>query len=58
MNLLGEEPSEDLRERLSLENSVTKETPPCFIWHTADDEAVPVENRLLFARALREKKVP
>lgn len=58
VNLLGGEPSEDLRERLSLENSVTKETPPCFIWHTADDEAVPVENSLLFARALREKKVP
>ena len=37
---------------------VTKETPPCFIWHTYEDKAVPVENSLQFAEALRKAGVP
>jgi len=57
-NLLGENPSPELVSLLSNELQVSKETPPCFIWHTADDAAVPVENSLLFAKALSEKKVP
>lgn len=47
-----------MRQELSLETRVTKETPPSFIWHTHDDDVVPVENSLLFAMALREKGVP
>lgn len=37
---------------LSLENAVTEQTPPAFLWHTWDDGSVPVENSLLFAQAL------
>ena len=37
---------------------MTPRTPPCFIWHTAADTAVPVENSLLFAAALQRAKVP
>lgn len=57
-NLLGENPSEELVGLLSNELQVTAETPPCFVWHTAEDTAVPVENSLLFASALRRAGVP
>jgi acetyl esterase/lipase len=58
VNLIGENPDEALRKTLSLENSVTPKTPPTFLWHTADDNAVPVENSLMFAEALAKNKVP
>jgi dipeptidyl aminopeptidase/acylaminoacyl peptidase len=57
-NLLGENPSPELVKELSNELQVTKDTPPCFIFHTAEDPVVPVENALLFAGALREAGVP
>lgn len=57
-NLLGEDPSEDDLKEMSLEIQVSEETPPTFLWHTADDAGVPVENSLLFATALRQHKVP
>lgn len=57
-NLLGKDPSEDLVKLLSNELQVTKETPPCFIWHTWEDNAVKVENALMFATALRKAGVP
>ncbi len=47
-----------LQEQLSLENRVTAQTPPAFLWHTADDAAVPVANSLLFAEALYRCGVP
>lgn len=57
-NLLGDEPSAELVELLSNEKQVTPETPPCFVWHTWEDQAVPVENSLQFAAALRRAGVP
>jgi len=57
-NLLGPDPSPELVRLLSNELQVTKETPPCFIWHTYEDNAVPVENSLQFAEALRKAGVP
>jgi acetyl esterase/lipase len=57
-NLLGKNPSPELIQELSNELHVTKDTPPCFIFHTYDDNAVPVENSLEFAAALRRAKVP
>lgn len=57
-NLLGENPSEVLRYNLSNETQVRPFTPPAFIWHTADDAAVPVENSLMFANALSRYKIP
>jgi len=57
-NLLGKDPSPELVRELSNELQVTKDTPPCFIWHTAEDKAVPVENALLFAEAFRKAGVP
>src|SRR5208337_244717 len=57
-NLLGKDPSPELIRELSNELQVTKDTPPCFIWHTYEDGAVPVENSLHFAEALRKAGVP
>jgi acetyl esterase/lipase len=57
-NLLGKDPSPELVRLLSNELQVTKETPPCFIWHTYEDGGVPVENSLQFAEALRKAGVP
>jgi acetyl esterase/lipase len=57
-NLLGKDPSPELLKELSNELHVTKETPPCFLWHTDEDKGVLVENSLLFAQALRKAGVP
>ena len=57
-NLLGPDPSPELVRELSNELQVTKDTPPCFIWHTYEDRGVPVENSLQFAEALRKAGVP
>jgi acetyl esterase/lipase len=57
-NLLGKDPSMELVRELSNELQVATNTPPCFIWHTFEDKAVPVENSLQFAEALRKAGVP
>ena len=57
-NLLGDNPPQELVDAMSAEKRVTKDTPPAFIFHTADDQAVPVENALLYAEALRKNGVP
>ncbi len=56
--LLGPKPDPTLVEQTSLEEHVTAATPPAFIVHTAEDRSVPVENALLFYRALRAAGVP
>lgn len=62
-NLIGEHPDKSERAmsraaELSAQNNVSGQTPPCFIWHTAGDLGVPVENSLMFAAALSAHKVP
>ena len=57
-NLLGKNPPEELVRSLSNEKQVTKETPPCFLWHTDEDKAVPPENSVLFYLACRRAGVP
>jgi acetyl esterase/lipase len=57
-NLLGDAPPSALLTALSAELNVTPGTPPAFLWHTADDEAVPVSNSLNYARALIAAGVP
>ncbi|MDR2029543.1 MAG: alpha/beta hydrolase [Treponema sp.] len=52
-NLLGENPDSALGDLLSLENQITGNLPPVFLWHTYTDQSVPVENSLLLAGALR-----
>ena len=55
--LLGDHPSQEEKEYMSLEKHVTADTPPVFLWHTATDETVPVENSYLFAEACKKADV-
>jgi acetyl esterase/lipase len=57
-NLLGPNPEKGLAESLSNETQVTAQTPPTFLFHTAEDSAVPVENSVEFFLALRKAGVP
>lgn len=41
----------------SLEDKITPDTPPVFVWHTMEDRTVPVENTLLLLSALRRAGV-
>jgi acetyl esterase/lipase len=45
-------------EQYSPDLGVTAETPPTFIFHTTDDETVPVEASVVYYRALAAAKVP
>jgi acetyl esterase/lipase len=56
--LLGEDASPELRRSISLDSLVTSESPPFFIWHTAEDPYVPVEHTYLLATALGASQVP
>lgn len=58
-NVLGEDyVDEEKRRFLSLEYNVNRDTPPTFLWHTAPDDTVPVENSLLFFQALHALDIP
>lgn len=55
-NLFGE--NFDGARAVSPEFHVTEKTPPAFLWHTADDDCVPVGNSLLYTSVLRAHGVP
>jgi len=55
--LLGENPTEKLIKRFSNELQVSADTPPTFLVHSMDDGAVPVENSLKYALALKKHSV-
>lgn len=57
-NLLGPEASLDLLKSLSNDTQVTSETSPTFLFHTAEDSTVPVQNSLDFFMALQKAGVP
>lgn len=57
-NLLGDNPSEELRQHLSIELQVTPQTSPTFIVHSQQDNTVVVDNSLLFYQALSHAGVP
>ncbi len=57
-NLLGENPTPELIKLMSNELQVTKETPPAFLVATVEDKAVPFENSMQYAMALRKNNVP
>lgn len=57
-NFVGHVPTMPNEKGCACEKMVTENTPPTFLWHTAEDAAVPVQNSLLYAKALAEKKVP
>ncbi len=55
--LLGDR-YDELKDKLSLEHQVNKDTPKTFLWHTFTDDTVPVENTMLFMQALKKENIP
>ena len=55
IGLLGDNPQN--LEEFSCDKMVTNDTPPAFIWHTVEDTTVPVQNSLLYAKALSDNGV-
>lgn len=56
--LLGKSPDQNLLRFFSTELQVTESTPPTLLIHAADDSGVPVENSIMFYKALKHKGVP
>ncbi len=56
--LLGADASPQLRRSASLDALVTPQSPPLFIWHTAEDSLVPPEHAYRLAAALAASGVP
>jgi acetyl esterase/lipase len=57
-NLLGDGAPAELVASLSNEKQVSKDTPPCFLWHTYEDTGVPPHNSVVFYQAMLQNKVP
>jgi len=58
INLLGKNNSDTLASSISGHNMVHADTPPAFLWHTGEDQSVPIENSLFMALALSKYKIP
>lgn len=56
-NLIGDNADYALRCRMSNELHVTSDNPPTFIFHTCEDQGVPVQHSLRFVEALRHQGV-
>ena len=56
-NLLGENPSQAMMDKYSMQLQVTEKTAPSFIVDAINDKVVDPMNSLLFYKALLEKKV-
>ena len=56
--LLGDVPDEAQIEFYSPQRCVTENTPPAFLWHTAQDASVPAINSMFYAAALQKCGVP
>jgi acetyl esterase/lipase len=57
-NLIGAHPSPEKIREYSNEEQVADQTPPAFLVHAKDDDAVPFANSTEFAEALRKHHIP
>ncbi len=58
VNLLGNNPTPEQVKHFSNELQVDAQTPPAFLVQSFDDDAVPVQNSILYALALRKYNIP
>jgi acetyl esterase/lipase len=56
--LIGKSPSTEMIELYSNEIQVSKETPPAFLVHAGDDNAVPVKNSIAYYEACQKYNIP
>jgi acetyl esterase/lipase len=57
LHLLGPDASDELKKKMSSELQITPNTPPAFLYHRTHDPAVPVDNPMLYAMAMRRAGV-
>jgi acetyl esterase/lipase len=57
-NLIGEEPDNEAIKHFSNELQITENTPPAFLAHSSDDEAVPVKNSIVYYEGLKKFNSP
>jgi acetyl esterase/lipase len=57
-SLLGDDPDPIMAKQLSNNHQVTKDNPPAFLFHTADDSGVPPQNSISFAEACLKNNIP
>lgn len=57
LNGYSDEAKEELLKTLNLNEAVTENTPPAFIWSTRTDSVVPCDNAIRYAQALSDKGV-
>ena len=57
-NLLGKNPSDEKKNLYSNELQIAADTPPAFLVHASDDDAVKVENSIAFYEACLHHHVP
>lgn len=57
-NLIGDNPTPELQRSMSAQNRISLQTPPVFLFHTANDPVVPVQNALLFAMEMADHRRP
>lgn len=57
-NVSGSQPGTEEYKWFGLDRHVSEKTPPTFLWHTADDDCVPVENSIRFGAELSKNKIP
>jgi dipeptidyl aminopeptidase/acylaminoacyl peptidase len=58
VNLLGNNPTPEQVKHFSNELQVNAQTPPAFLVQSFDDDAVPIQNSIVYALALRKYKIP
>jgi len=56
-NLLGEEATIDEQKAVAPALLVNEKTPECFLWHTVEDQGVPVRNSFDYATALNNNNI-
>lgn len=56
-NLLGKNPSKETIDLYSNERQITKNTPPTYLTHAADDKLVDVDNSVAYFEKLRRQNV-
>ena len=56
-NLLGKKPSPETINLFSNERQITKNTPPAYLTHAADDKLVDVDNSVAYFEKLRHQNV-
>ena len=57
LNGYSEEAQEELLKTLNLDEAVSEQTPPAFLWATATDNSVPADNALRYALALARQEI-